>query len=355
MRTLHFVVPDSVDDPARPTGGNVYDRRVARGLRSLGWSVHEHPVPGSWPTRDPQALGALSRVIEPIPDDAVALVDGLVASAAADVLVGHTDRLQLVMLVHMPLGHRPTGGAAEDIRTREGAVLEAAAAVITTSEWSRRRLLELYPLAADRIHVAEPGVDAAELATGSEAGSRLLCVAAVIPEKGHDILLEALRTVSDLSWRCACVGRVDRDPAFVEALRRRSLDVGLEDRVDLVGPRIGAELDRCYADADLLVLASRAETFGMVITEALAHGLPVVAAEVGGVSEALGYGAEGARPGLLVAPDDPAALGAAVRRWLSEGRLRGRLRRQALRRRDSLRPWSRTAAVLAGALGGAFR
>ena len=111
-----------------------------------------------------------------------------------------------------------------------------------------------------------------------------------------------------------CVGSLDRDPAFVARLRRRSVDVGLGDRVTFTGPRIGAELDRSYAAADLLVLPSRAEAYGMVVTEALARGLPVVAADVGGVTEALGHGADGIRPGLLVPPEDPAALGAALRR-----------------------------------------
>ena len=138
------------------------------------------------------------------------------------------------------------------------------------------------------------------------------------PDKGHDVLLDALATATDLSWRCACVGSLDRDPAFADGVRRRARDGGLGDRVRFAGPRTGPELDRAYAAADLLVLASRAETYGMVVTEALARGVPVLAAEVGGVTEALGHGADGTRPGLLVAPGDPAALGAALRAWLGD-------------------------------------
>ena len=137
---------------------------------------------------------------------------------------------------------------------------------------------------------------------------------------------------------CVCVGSLDRDPAFAEGLRRRSLDDGLGDRVYFPGPRTGADLDRSYAAADVLVLASRAETYGMVVTEALARGLPVVAAEVGGLPEALGHGADGMRPGLLVPPGDPAALGAALRAWLGDAGLRRRLRRAARERRASLDP-----------------
>jgi glycosyltransferase involved in cell wall biosynthesis len=121
------------------------------------------------------------------------------------------------------------------------------------------------------------------------------------------------------------------------------------------GPRTGADLDRSYAAADLMVLASRAETYGMVVTEALARGLPVVAAEVGGLPEALGHGTDGIRPGLLVPPDDPAALGAALRAWLGDAELRERLRRAACQRRQSLSGWSTTTSVVAGVLAEASR
>jgi glycosyltransferase involved in cell wall biosynthesis len=346
VTTVYFVVPDGIDDPARPTGGNAYDRHIRAGLISMGWSVHEHAVPGFWSQPpDAAALAGLDGAVDQIPDGAVVLLDGLVASTAPDVVVPQAGRLRLVVLVHMSLA---------DEQERE--VLSAAAAVVTTSAWSRRRLLELYPLSADRVHVAEPGVEPADLATGTAAGGALLCVAAVTPIKGHDVLLDALATVTDMSWDCVCLGSLDRDPAFVESLRRRSLDAGLGDRVRFLGPRTGAALDRAYAAADLMVLASRTEAYGMVVLEALARGVPVVAADVGGVTEPLGHGdAAGTRPGLLVPPDDPAALGAALRAWLGDAELRGRLRRAACERRDSLPGWSSTTSTIAAVLAEASR
>jgi glycosyltransferase involved in cell wall biosynthesis len=355
VKAVHVVVPDGIDDPARPTGGNVYDRHLCRGLTSLGWSVHEHAVPGFWRRPDADSFAALAGVVERIPDDAVVMLDGLLASPVPDVLVPHARRLCLVVLVHMPLGHRPPADDAGDARTRESTVLSAAAAVVTTSGWTRHRLRELYPLPADRIHVAVPGVDTAGLARGTATGGALLSVGAVTFDKGHDILLEALAAVSDLPWHCVCVGSLERDRAFVEDIRRRALDCELEQRVDFEGPRTGAELDRSYAAADLVVLASRAETYGMVVTEALARGLPVIATDVGGLTEALGHGADGIRPGLLVPPDDAAAFGAALRAWLGDVELRGRLRRAARERRESLSRWSTTASVVAGVLAEASR
>jgi glycosyltransferase involved in cell wall biosynthesis len=326
---VHVIVPEGIDDPARPSGGNTYDRRVCDELAALGWAVRE------------LAVGDLAVALRRIPDGAVVLLDGLIASPAPEALVPEAERLRQVVLVHMPLG---------DARERE--VLTAAAAVVVTSEWSRRRLEELHGLSAD---VAEPGVDAAGLAPGTAAGDALLCVAAVTPDKGHDVLLDALAGATDLSWRCDCVGSLDRDPAFADGVRGRARDGGLGDRVRFPGPRTGPELDRAYATADLLVLASHAETYGMVVAEALARGLPVIAADVGGVTEALGHGDDGTRPGLLVAPGDPAALGAAVRAWLGDAELRERLRRAARERRASLRRWPATTSAVAGVLAGAAR
>jgi glycosyltransferase involved in cell wall biosynthesis len=323
MTEVHVVVPEGVDDPARPSGGNTYDRHVVRGLVAEGWAVHEHAAS-----------------LRQIPDDAVVLLDGLVAATAPEALLPEARRLRLVVLVHMPLGD-----------ARERAVLAAAVAVVTTSAWSRHRLLELHALEPERVHVAEPGVEAAGLASGSASGEALLCVGAVIAQKGHDVLLDALATIADLSWQCECVGSLSREPAFVDRLRHDSPD----GRVRFTGPRTGADLDRRYARADLLVLASRTEAYGMVVTEALARGLPVVATDVGGVGEALGHGAGGIRPGLLVAPDDPAVLAAALRSWLRDGELRTRLRRAARERRESLPDWAATTSVVAGVLAGVAR
>jgi glycosyltransferase involved in cell wall biosynthesis len=355
VNEVHVVVPESIDDPARPSGGNAYDRRVCRELAALGWAVHEHPMAGAWPRPDAAAHAALARTVRRIPDGAVVLLDGLIASAAPEALMGQARRLRQVVLVHMPLGHRPPDDEAGAVRSRERAALAAAAAVVTTSAWTRRRLGELYALPADRMHVAEPGVDAAGLAPGTAAGDALLCVAAVTPDKGHDVLVDALATATDLSWRCVCVGSLERDPAFAGGVRRATEKKGLHDRVRFPGPCAGPELDRAYAAADLLVLASHAETFGMVVTEALARGVPVLAADVGGVTEALGHADDGTRPGLLVAPGDPAALAGALRAWLGDAELRGRLRRAARERRAALRGWPATTSVVAGVLAGATR
>lgn len=357
MSTVHFVVPDGIDDPARPTGGNTYDRNLFRGLTAIGWSVHRHAVAGFWSEPEPASFAALEDAVRRIPDGAVVLLDGLIASTAPEVLERHASRLQLVVLVHMPLGHSGPGpgpGPGE-IRMRERAALCAVDAVVTTSEWSRRRLIELYALPGEDVHVAEPGADAAELAPGTAEGAALLTVAAVTDAKGHDAVLDALAAIADLRWQWTCVGSLDRAPGFAGELRRRAREEGLADRVRFAGTSIGAELDRAYAASDVMVLASRSESYGMVVTEALARGLPVIACRVGGVAEALGHGVDGIRPGLLVGVDDPAALADAIRSWLTDAQLRARLRAAARERRASLPEWSSTTSIVAGVLAGLER
>ncbi|MCW2762186.1 MAG: glycosyltransferase [Marmoricola sp.] len=349
MSTVHVVLPGDIDDPARPSGGNTYDRRVCQGLTGLGWSVHERAVAGAWPSPDPAARVGLREELARVPDGEVVLIDGLVASSVPEALGPQAGRLRLVVLVHMPLGDEQ---ADADTVARECAALSAAAAVVTTSEWTRGWLLERYPLRPDDVHVAAPGVDAADLAPGTAAGGELLCVAAVTAGKGHDVLLDALADVADLPWRLVCVGTLTRDPTFVEILVRRAVDLGIRGRVTFTGPRTGRELDDAYAAADALVLATRVESYGMVVAEALAHGLPVVATSIGGLPEALGHLRDGSRPGLLVPSGDAHALAAALRCWLSEPVQRQRFRIAARERRTGQSRWPETADRVSRVLAG---
>ena len=224
--------------------------------------------------------------------------------------------------MHLPLGDGPPGHEVADALSRECAVLAAATAIVTTSAWARDLLLDRYPLRPDNVAVAEPGADPAELAPGTADGGQLLCVAAVTPHKGHDVLLAALTAVRELPWRCVLVGALDRDRDFVDLLRRRAYESGIGDRICFAGPRTGDELDLAYAAADVLVVPSLGETYGMVVTEALARGLPVIATAVGGLPHALGRTADGRRPGLLVAPGDAPALATALSNWLGDAELR---------------------------------
>ena len=357
MRTVHVVVPDSLDDPTRPSGGNTYDRRVCLGLQDLGWVVHVHPLPGGWPHPDASSVADLARTLAALPDDALVLVDGLLASGNADVVAPAARRLRVVALVHLPLGHPlaaeahsgRNGGLRRAPADEEREVLTAAAAVLTTSRWTADWLLATYDLPVDRVRIARPGADRAPRATGTTSGGALLSVAAVVPAKGHDTLLDALLSLRDRPWQLVCAGSLDLAPDHVARLRQRVAEAGIADRVTFAGPLDAQALDRAYAAADLLVVASRIETYGLVVTEALARALPVVAIAAGGVEEAIGEVIGRGRPGLVVGPEGD-GLGEALRAWLDDAGTRQRLVAAARERRTTLEPWSATALQVSDVL-----
>jgi glycosyltransferase involved in cell wall biosynthesis len=230
-------------------------------------------------------------------------------------------------------------------------VLGSVAAVVTTSDWARDRLRSWYGLT--HLHVALPGVDPVDAGPPrrtAAGGTSFLCVAAVHPGKGHDVLFEALSALGDRAWTLTCVGSLDVDPDHVSAVQKQVYARSWERRVIFTGPLVARALGAAYGAADLLVLPSRSESYGMVVAEALAHGVPVVATAVGGVPEALGRAAVGGVPGMLVPAEDPAALAAALRAWLDDPGLRERLGRAAEGRRPTLRRWTDTARDLGAVL-----
>ena len=334
---LFVVLPGDIDDPGTPSGGNRYDRRVIDELRR-DREVHEIALSGQWPRPgDPELAAQLDK----LPDGAEVLLDGLVACGVPEQIEPSAARLRLTVLVHLSLadeiGLSPEQAA--ELTALERRTLHAATSVVTTSEGAARRLMERHHLPVAKAVVAPPGVDPAPVAVPDGSGRRLLCVAAVIPRKGQDVLVAALDTLRDLDWQCTLAGSVTRDPAYVRS-------IGTDPRVELAGIRTGAALDAAYAGSDLLVLPSRAETYGMVVTEALARAVPVLGTAVDGVPEALGLAPGGERPGLLVPPDDPAALAGALRDWLTDPHLRHRLRTAAAERRAALTGWDQTARDL---------
>jgi len=346
---VHVVVPEGFDNPGRPSGGNIYDRRVCAGLAEAGWDVLVATVAEAWPVPGPDARADLARIVSAIPDGETVLIDGLIASPAGAQLLPHTGRIRMTVLLHMPLATVPDAHDDASAQRSERVVLRAATGVIVTSEWTRQQVLTRYALLARRVHVARPGVDRVT-APARPVRGRLICVGVLSRHKGQDVLVEALADLAERDWHCLLAGPLDRDPAYVEQLRARITRLGYGHRVRLTGVLTGAALSHAYTTADLLVAPSRGETYGMAVTEALAHGLPVIAAAVGGLPEALGSTADGSRPGQLIPPGDPAALAAALGNWLGDERHRHRLRAAARQRRSTLRGWDQTTQEIANAL-----
>ncbi len=337
--SLHLVVPG---DPDTKTGGYIYNRRVASELEALGWEVAVSGLEGRFPEADELALRSARGCLSALEDGAVVVMDGLALSAVPEVIAEHTRRLHLIGLVHLPLCDE--GGLDEDrrrlYRTREAAALFAAGRIVVTSDFTARRLAEL-EVTADVIRVAAPGTDAAPLAKGSGGpGMHLLCAATVTPRKRHDVLLRALAGLKHLDWALTCAGGFDPTCAWMRKVFELVEESGLEDRVAFTGAKQADELSAAYDAADLFVLASEYESFGMVFTEALARGLPIVATTGGAIPETIPEDA-----GILLPPGDAAAFGNALAGLTRDTERFASVKSGAVAARDKLESWATTGQV----------
>jgi glycosyltransferase involved in cell wall biosynthesis len=341
MPPVEFIVPGRLDTL---TGGYGYDRRMVAGLRDLGWSVAVHELDGSFPMPAAAARADAARVLAAIPDDRLVIVDGLALGALPDEINAHANRLRLIALVHHPLAAETGLDAtvAAHLADTERRALQHVRHVIVTSA-ATAEMLDAYDVAAARITVINPGTDPAALAHGSGGPDvHLLCVAALIPRKGHDILFRALASLPSRNWRLTCVGSIQRDPVTVERLERQLSRDGVGDRVAFVGEMNGEALERFYAGADVFVLPTLYEGFGMVVSEALARGLPIVATRTGAIGDLVTP-----ESGIVVTPGDDRMLADALSRVISDRGYREQLARGARQLRARLPTWERASGQLA--------
>jgi glycosyltransferase involved in cell wall biosynthesis len=343
-RPVVFIVPGRLDTR---TGGYAYDRRIVAGLRARGWSVDVRELDGSFPHPSSGALTQAACVLAAIPDGATVIVDGLALGAMPVEAEREASRLRIVALIHLLLADEI--GISREAATRfeasERRALGAASMVIVTGAGTAAALAS-YGIAPNLIAVVEPGTDRAPLAHGSRGGPlQLLCVGTLNAGKGHDVLFRALAAIPHREWHLTCAGSLERDPGTVKRLRDMLRAEGLDARVSLVGDLEGAALTSCYDQADLFVLATRHETYGMAVAEALAHGLPVVGTATGAIPELVGDEA-----GLIVPPGDRAAFTSALSRVLCDAHLRSRLAEGARRVRDRLPTWDDAVTKMAAVL-----
>jgi glycosyltransferase involved in cell wall biosynthesis len=330
MNALRFLVPDGVDDPARVSGGNVYDREVRDGLRRRGWTVSVAGVA--------DAAGAASELAS-APAGSLVLIDGLVAGRAADALGAAASRVRIVVLTHMVAAAFPDALLADAESERRS--LDAAHHVIATSRWTADELVSRGLVGRDRITIAAPGAHEAVLGAGQ--GRDLLCVGVIAPHKGQDILLSALERLRGTDWTCSLVGSTAPFPGFARRVAHEA--AGFGGRVRLTGVLDPERLAGEYRRSALLVAPSRIESAGMAIADARARGIPVIAAEVGGIPDRVAGGGA-----LLVRPDDPVALAAKLGAWMTDPSLRDRLRREAAVARPATPSWEQTVTTIEDAL-----
>jgi glycosyltransferase involved in cell wall biosynthesis len=330
-----FAVPG---DPDSLSGGYGYDRRIVAGLRASGWTVDVIRLGDGFPWPDAAARRRAAARIAAIADGTTVIVDGLAFGALPELAAAHAARLRWVALVHHPLALESglDDGQRQCLFNSERRALASATMVITTSAATARSLAG-YGVAAPRLQVVMPGTDAAPLAAGSAlagGGVSLLCVATLIPRKGHMLLIDALAGLHSRAWTLHCVGSITRDTATAASVRAAIARHGLGARVHLHGELADAALQTCYDRADVFVLPSLHEGYGMALAEALARGLPVVSSTAGAIADTVPAAA-----GLLLPPGDGVALRHALQRVLDEPPLRAGLAAGARAARQQLPNW----------------
>ncbi len=308
----YFFVPG---DWQSRTGGYLYDRRIAGGLARRGWRVAVRSPGEGYPWPDAAARAQAQAVAAALPDGALVVADGLAFGVLPELAERHAERLCWVALVHHPLALETGLSAPQQARLRasERQALAHARQTIVTSAHTARALAD-YGLPPARIAIVEPGTDPAPSACGSGDGApTLLCVATVTARKGHAVLLDALAGLADRPWHLHCAGSLTRDPPTAAAAQAQARRLGLEDRITWHGEVDATQLCGLYAQADLFVLPSFHEGYGMALAEALACGLPVLSCAAGAIADTVPADA-----GVLVAPGDAAALQAALARLLDD-------------------------------------
>ena len=357
-------------DRDTPTGGTVYDQNLVTELRALGIAVRLHQLAGPWPETDASTQANLAQSLRAQP---ACLVDGILAGASPEVVAAAVESGHAVTLVvHLPisdeLGLDPA--RRERYAALEGQAVRAASGVVCPSHWCAGELRQRY--GRSDLGVAIPGVTPAPAAPGSQhsgGAPRLLTLASLTPTKDQLTLVRAFARLTDLAWSADLVGFDVADPGYAARVRHEVAEAGLKDRISVTGALTGSALDQRWDAADLLVLPSRVETFGLVVTEALARGIPAIVSAGTGAVEALQQGATvptdavqgtagptdamqgtagptDAMPGTAVPPGDPTALAAVLRRWLTEPTLRRAWQQSALARRGNLPGWQRTAEAV---------
>ena len=346
VKRLAFAVPGDLNTP---TGGYAYDRRIIGELRKLGWDVDVIDLGNEFPRPTPEAHVAATKTLLAVPQGTPLVVDGLAFGTMHIQASRLALRRKLVALVHHPLALEPglTQAEAATFQIMERTALSAPGRVVTTSYTTARVLMSHYNVPERRLIVAPPGTDKAPRARGSGGNGplALLAVGALVPRKGYDVLIAALATLRELPWRLTIVGDRTRDPATAQRLEAAVARFDLAQRITLAGAVSDERLDALYDGADLFVLPSRYEGYGMAFAAALARGLPVIGSDAGAIPEAVPSDA-----GVLVPPDNMPALAAALYRLITDPRERGRLAAAARTAAEQLPTWTDSAVLFSRAL-----
>ncbi len=338
--SVYFAIPGDLNTF---TGGYGYDRRLISGLTALGIKVKVVPLSNRFPKIDAAAIADADACLNAFPDDAIVLIDGLAFGVLNTVAQRHCQRLKLIALCHHPLAleNGLSTSQAEALRQSEKEALNHAIAVVVTSAETAKILTDQFSIPQSKITIAMPGTDKQTYARCQNTPPVLLTVATLTRRKAHDVLIDALAQITHLSWSARFVGGAEFDPDWAIFLCRKVQALDLEQRITFVGSV--ADLAAEYREADVFVLPSLFEGYGMVFAEALSFGLPIVAARAGAVPALVS-----AEAGILVPPQDSDSLAEALSTLLSNPDQLQTLRNGAQIAAKSLTTWEDTATIVSG-------
>lgn len=270
-------------------------------------------------------------------------------------LLKHERQLPLVTTFHTLARVKAEMGDAEpgERMEAESMVVACSDLMVANAEEERRQLIELYGAEPDRVEIVAPGVDRALFSPGTAVGARsaigfeggplVLFVGRIQPLKGVDIAVQALAQLSDQNAQLMIVGGASGQEGSTEVDRIMAMidELDLADRVIFVEPQPHYALSTYYRAADVLIMPSRSESFGLVALEAAACGVPVVAAAVGGLRTLVQDGVTG----YLIDSREPSDYAEAIERILGDPKLQAALG-AAASVTASRYPWSGLASRL---------
>jgi len=328
------------------SGGYSYDRRLVAGLRALGREVTVIELDGRHPLADAAAETAARDALALLPSGTRPIVDGLGLPAFA-ALEAELAARDAIGLIHHPTALETgfTEAERDTLRARERALFVALPRLVATSPLTARRLAEEFGADPARIAVVEPGTDPAPRARGSGGpGVALLSVGALVPRKGHDVLLRALATLPDLDWRLTIAGPA-RDPVHAKGIEALASELGISQRVTFAGEVDDAALTALWDRTDVFALATWWEGYGMVAAEALARGIPVAITAGGAIAEVVPVEA-----GVIAVPGDVVTFGKALRRILFDDAMRREMAEAAWAAGQALPRWDDRATAFLAAI-----
>jgi glycosyltransferase involved in cell wall biosynthesis len=307
--TVYFFITGDIHSL---TGGYLFNMHIINGLKQKGYTV---VVLGSdLKLNDKEGLERISRAgLEKLPLGACVIVDSIVLASLHQIVNEFRGRLKFLGLMHLPVSYDISSGVHGKLDNEELKALNHMELVIVTGRFTCDLLCNA-GLNRKKIMIVEPGTEHFPRKRQYKSiPSELLCIANYSAVKAQDILVRGLSMLTAWNWTMHLFGDMEREPGYTTAIRLLIQQLKMENRIFMHGIAGRHEISRIYLNADLFVMPSLFESYGMALTESLAHGIPVVTTTAGNIPDTIPAGM-----GLLTEPANAGQLAEAIRSLFDE-------------------------------------